>query len=68
MQIGYSPDADVLIIRFREGRPVDSIDVVEGVIAHISEDNKVLEIEILDTSKVVDLENITFTGLRWVRI
>ena len=68
MQIRYSPDADVIVIRFREGRPVDSIDVVEGVIAHISEDNKVLEIEILDASKVVDLENITFTGLRWVRI
>jgi len=62
MWIRYSPDVDILVIRFREGRPVDSIDIVEGVIAHISEDNKVLEIEILDASKVVDLENITFIG------
>lgn len=61
MQIRYSLDVDVLVIRFKEGRLVDSVDVVECVIAHISEDNKVLEIEVLDASKVVDLENIAFT-------
>ena len=68
MQVRYFPDTDVLVIKFREGKPADSIDVVESVMAHISEDNKIVEIEILDASKVVDLENITFTGLRWVRI
>ncbi len=34
-------------------------------IDYAEEDNKVIEI---DTFKVVDLENITFTGLKWVRI
>lgn len=35
------------------------------MIDYAEEDNKVIEI---DAFNVVDLENITFTGLRWVRI
>jgi len=33
MKIAYSPDADVLTIQLREGRPADSRDIAEGVIA-----------------------------------
>ncbi len=55
MQIKYSPDADALIISFREGKPVDSIDIANGIIAHYSKDKKILEIEILDASKVVQM-------------
>jgi uncharacterized protein YuzE len=32
MQIEYSPDADVLVIKLREGKLADSVDVVEGII------------------------------------
>lgn len=61
MQIKYSPDADVLLVKLREGKLVDSIDIGEGLIAHYAEDGSVLEIEILDASKVVELKNFSFS-------
>ncbi len=64
MQIKYSPDADALIIRLREGKPVDSVDLAEGIIAHYSKDRKILEIEILDASKTVQMGelNVSLKG------
>ena len=61
MQIKYSPDADVLLVKLREGKLVDSVDIGEGLIAHYAEDGSVLEIEILDASKVVELKNFSFS-------
>ena len=61
MQIKYSPDADVLLVKLREGKLVDSVDIGEGLIAHYAEDGSVLEIEILDASKVVELKNFNFS-------
>ena len=64
MQIKYSPDADALIIRLREGKTVDSVDLAEGIIAHYSKDRKILEIEILDASKNVQMSelNVSLKG------
>jgi len=69
LQIRYSPDADVLIIKLREGKPIDSRDVAEGIIAHYSKDKKILEIEILDASKVVQLKDLSLSikGLEAVK-
>ena len=58
MKIKYSPDADVLIIQLREGLPVDSRDIAEGIIVHLSQEGNPLEIEILDASKVVQKKDI----------
>ena len=58
MRIRYSPDADVLTIHLREGRPSDSRDIAEGVIVHLSAKGQPLEIEILDASKVVQKKDI----------
>jgi len=58
MKITYSPEADVLLIRLREGRPSDSRDITEGVIVHLSAKGQPLEIEILDASKVVQKKDI----------
>ena len=58
MKIAYSPDADVLTIRLREGKPTDSRDIAEGVIVHLSAKGQPLEIEILDASKVVQKKDI----------
>lgn len=64
LQIKYSPDADALIISLREGKPVDSVDLAEGIIAHYSKDRKILEIEILDASKNVQMSelNVSLKG------
>jgi len=61
VQIRYSPDADVLLVKLREGKLVDSVDIAEGLIAHYAEDGSVLEIEILDASKVVELKVLSFS-------
>ena len=55
LQIKYSPDADTLMIKLRDGIPVDSVDLSEGIIAHYTKDNKILEIEILDASNTVKM-------------
>jgi uncharacterized protein YuzE len=58
MKIEYSPDADVLTIRLREGKPADSRDIAEGVIVHLAANGRPLEIEILDASKVVQKKDV----------
>ena len=58
MRIAYSPDADVLTIRLREGKPADSRDIAEGIIVHLSAKGQPLEIEILDASKVIQTKDL----------
>ena len=54
MKLAYARDADVLTIRLSEGQPADSTDVAAGVIVHLSENGRPLEIEILDASTIID--------------
>ena len=58
MKIAYSPDADVLTIQLREGKPFDSRNIAEGIIMHFSAKGQLLEIEILDASKVVEKKDV----------
>jgi uncharacterized protein YuzE len=58
MKIKYSRDADVLIIKLREGKPSDSRDIAEGIIVHLTAKGQPLEIEILDASKVIQKKDI----------
>lgn len=58
MRIAYSPDADVLTIRLREGKPADSRDIAEGIIVHLSAKGQPLEIEILDASNVIQTKDL----------
>ena len=58
LQIKYSPDADVLIIRLREEKPVDSRDMAEGVILHLSAKGQPIEIEVLDAARVIQKKDI----------
>ena len=58
MKIAYSPDADILTIQLRDGKPVDSRDIAEGIIIHLSSRGQPLEIEILDASKVIQKKDV----------
>jgi uncharacterized protein YuzE len=58
MKIAYSPDADIMTIQLREGKPVDSRDIAEGIIIHLSPRGQPLEIEILDASKVIQKKDV----------
>jgi uncharacterized protein YuzE len=59
MRIKYSKDADILLISLREGKPVDSIDLKEGVILHLDDNGLPLEIEILDAEKLSMIDEIS---------
>ena len=56
LKIKYSNDADVLLIEFKEGTPVDSIDLKEGIILHLDTKGAPIEMEILDASKFVSMD------------
>ena len=58
MKISYSRDADVLTIQLSEGQPSDSTDMAEGIIVHLSEKGRPLEIEILDASTIIDNKGV----------
>jgi uncharacterized protein YuzE len=59
MKIRYSKEADILLIELREGIPVDSIDLKEGVLLHLDSKGLPLEIELLDASKLVEMGEIS---------
>jgi len=61
MKIKYSSDADVCIIELKSGIPIDSIDLKEGVILHLDQDGNPLEIEIIDASKFISLDEVVFS-------
>jgi len=56
LKIKYSDEADVLLIEFKEGTPVDSIDLKEGIILHLDGKGLPLEMEILDASGIVSMD------------
>ena len=56
MKIKYSDEVDILLIALKEGTPVDSIDLKEGVILHMDSKGDPIEIEILDASKFVSMD------------
>lgn len=58
MKIKYSPEVDILTIELKEGKPVNSKDIEEGIIIHFSANNEPLEIEILDASKVAKFDTV----------
>ena len=65
-------DADVLIIKLREGKPSDFLDIAEGIIVHLTAKGQPLEIEILYASKEIEKKDIEvslgglFSAIRWV--
>ena len=56
MKIKYSNETDILLIEFKQGTPVDSIDLKEGIILHLDSNGDPIEMEILDASKFVSMD------------
>ena len=61
MKIKYSYEADILLIEFKEGTPVDSIDLKEGIILHLDSKGAPIEMEILDASKFVSMDEFSIS-------
>lgn len=50
MKIKYDPDADVLLLSFREEPPVDAIEEPGGVIVSYGEDGEPVSVEFMNAS------------------
>lgn len=59
MKIKYSKESDILLIEFKEGLPVDSIDIKEGIILHLDNEGVPIEMEILDASTFVSMDEFS---------
>ena len=56
MKIKYTQEADILVLEFKDGVPVDSIDLKEGIILHVDSEGAPVEMEVLDASKFVSMD------------
>ena len=51
MRIEFDPEADALYVRFREERPVDNVDIEDGVTVDFDAQRHLIGIEILNVSR-----------------
>jgi len=70
LKIKYSNEADILLIEFKEGTPVDSIDLKEGIILHLDAKGVPIEMEVLDASEFVSMDefNISIPAIKREKI
>ena len=62
MKIKFDQKADILRIKFQEGKYEISKEVAKGIIIDMSKDNKIMALEILDVSEKIpkkDMKDIT---------
>jgi len=50
IRIEYDPETNAFYIRFRDAKPVDNIDIQDGLTVDLDDQKRVIGIEILDVS------------------
>ncbi|MDI6788725.1 MAG: DUF2283 domain-containing protein [Planctomycetota bacterium] len=58
MKIKYDKEVDAAYLRLCSRTPHSAIEIDEGVILHVTEDGKIVSIEILEASKRVPIRNL----------
>ena len=58
MRIEYDKEVDALYILLRDAKPVDAMDVEEGVTIDLDENGHIVGIEILDATDKLGLESL----------
>jgi len=53
MKISYDPKHDVLYLKFSEGKVVDTVEVVEGVLIDYGENGEIVGIEMINASALI---------------
>ena len=51
MKVSYDSKANAAYIKLSNKRPYGAIEIDEGIIVHVTKDNKIVAIEILDASQ-----------------
>lgn len=58
MKVSYDKEVDACYIILCRRRPQGAIEIDEGVILHVTDDQKIVAIEILDASKRFPIKNL----------
>ena len=58
MKVRYDKKVDTAFIRFSSKRPAGGVEVKEGVILHVTDEDKIVALEILDASQRLPLKNL----------
>ena len=58
MQVRYDKEVDTTYIKLSSKRPEGAIEIYEGVILHVTKDDKIVGIEILDASSKIPVKNL----------
>jgi uncharacterized protein YuzE len=58
MQVRYDKEVDAAYIKLSSKRPEGAIEIDEGVILHVTEDDKIVGIEILEASSKIPVKNL----------
>jgi uncharacterized protein YuzE len=58
MKVSYDPQADAAFLRLSTEKPHGAIEIDEGIIVHITDQDKIVAIEILNVSKKISIEEL----------
>lgn len=58
MKVRYDKEVDAAYLQFYSKSPAGAIEIDEGVILHLTKDEKIVAIEILDASKRLPIKNL----------
>ncbi len=63
MRIEYDAEPDALYVQFKEVRPNDNVDLVEGMTIDLGEEGRLVGLEILDAAERLGLESLQNVSL-----
>ena len=58
MKVSYDPKANAAYIRLSNKKPYGAIEIDEGIIVHVTKDNKIVAIEILNASQKFSVQQL----------
>lgn len=58
MQVRYDKEVNAAYIKLSSKRPEAAIEIDEGVILHVTDDDKIVGIEILEASSKIPIKNL----------
>ena len=58
MKVSYDSESDAAYIKFLDKKPCGAIEIDEGIVVHVTKENKLVAIEILDASQKFNVDEL----------
>ncbi len=58
MKVSYDKEIDAAFIRFTSKKPKGAVELQEGVILHVTDQDEIVALEILNASKHLPIQNL----------